>query len=165
MVVVVRIQYRACWPKELDLNQGDLVQVLFKEDEVWWFGRLQNGHEGYFPAACVEPLQGGAPSIATPTLLRRGSVPAVVPTAGAPCGCTSGRSTPKLLRKNSIRRPLGLDGLPAAGSGGSSAASHGSPSLLHRVLAKSRRKSCPHLPHIPSPARDAGSVNTAFQPD
>lgn len=56
-MVVARIQYRGCWPKELDLNQGDLVQVLFKEDEAWWFGRLKNGDEGYFPAASVEPLQ------------------------------------------------------------------------------------------------------------
>lgn len=50
-------QYRSRWPKELDLNQGNLIQVLFKEDETWWFGRLTNGNEGYFPAACVEPLQ------------------------------------------------------------------------------------------------------------
>ncbi|XP_026005166.1 myosin-1-like isoform X1 [Astatotilapia calliptera] len=166
-MAVARIQYRGRWPKELNLDQGDLVQVQFKEDEAWWFGRLKNGDEGYFPAACVELLQGGASSIATPTLLRRGSVPAVVLTAGAPCGCTSGRSTPKLLRKNSIRRPLGLGGpsVAAAGTGGSSAAPQGSPSLLHRVLAKSRRKSCPHLTHIHHPTPDTGSVNTAFQPD
>lgn len=50
-------QYRSRWPKELDLNKGDLIQVLFKEDETWWFGRLKNGSEGYFPTASVEPLQ------------------------------------------------------------------------------------------------------------
>ncbi|XP_051250374.1 uncharacterized protein si:dkey-97a13.12 [Dicentrarchus labrax] len=158
-VVVAVTQYRSRWPKELDLNQGDLIQVLFKEDETWWFGRLTNGSEGYFPAACVEPLQGGVSSKAT--LLRRGSVPVVVTTAGAPCGCTSGRSTPKLLRKNSLMRPLGLDG-SSAPPGPSAAPPHGSPSLLHRVLTKSRRKSCPHLPH---PPLENGSVNTAFQPD
>lgn len=49
-------QYRSRWPKEVDLNRGDLIRVLFKEDEIWWFGRLSNGNEGYFPAACVEPL-------------------------------------------------------------------------------------------------------------
>lgn len=48
--------YRSRWSKELDLEQGELVQVLFKEDQSWWFGRLTNGHEGFFPAACVEPL-------------------------------------------------------------------------------------------------------------
>ncbi|XP_071348391.1 uncharacterized protein [Trachinotus anak] len=163
-VVVAAAQYRSRLAKELDLNQGDLIQVLFKEDEAWWFGRLSNGDEGYFPVAFVEPLQGRDPSRATPLLVRRGSVPAVVTPTGAPCGCTSGRSTPKLLRKNSIRRPLGLDGpsAVAGGSGGSAAPPHSSPSLLHRVLAKSRRKSCPHLPH---PPLDTGSINTAFQPD
>lgn len=51
------VQYRSRLAKELDLNQGDLIQVLFKEDETWWFGRLSNGDEGYFPVACVEPLK------------------------------------------------------------------------------------------------------------
>ncbi|KAM3605364.1 uncharacterized protein V6R79_024471 [Siganus canaliculatus] len=169
-VAVAVTQYQARWPKELDLNHGDLVQVLFKEDETWWFGRLTNGSEGYFPSACVEPLQGR--DRATATLVRRGSVPAVVTAAGAPCGCTSGRSTPRLLRRDSVRRPPALDR-----STGASAPPHSSPSLLHRVLAKSRRKSCPQLPHTPQdtpprdipprdiPPRDNGSVNVAFQPD
>ncbi|XP_034468799.1 uncharacterized protein si:dkey-97a13.12 isoform X1 [Hippoglossus hippoglossus] len=152
-VVVAGTQYRSRWPKELDLNPGDRIQVLFKKDEDWWFGRLSNEHEGYFPVSCVEPLQGSDSPRATPLLVRRGSVPVAVTPAGAPCGCTSGRSTPKLLRKKSIL--LGLEG----GSG------HSSPGLLHRVLAKSRRKSCPHLPHLPHPAADPGSVNTAFLPD
>ncbi|XP_038573130.1 jouberin [Micropterus salmoides] len=142
-VVVAVTQYRSRWPKELDLNQGDLIQVLCKEDDSWWFGRLTDGNEGYFPAACVEPLQGGDSSRAAPTPLRRGRYR------------SPGRSTPKLLRKNSIRRPLGLDGPSAAPP-------HGSPSLLHRVLAKSRRKSCPLLPHAPL---DTGSDNSAFQAD
>uniref|UniRef100_A0A3Q2T238 SH3 domain-containing protein n=1 Tax=Fundulus heteroclitus TaxID=8078 RepID=A0A3Q2T238_FUNHE len=43
--------------RELDLEQGELIQVLFKEDGFWWFGRLANGSEGYFPSACVELLQ------------------------------------------------------------------------------------------------------------
>ncbi|XP_034468800.1 uncharacterized protein si:dkey-97a13.12 isoform X2 [Hippoglossus hippoglossus] len=150
-VVVAGTQYRSRWPKELDLNPGDRIQVLFKKDEDWWFGRLSNEHEGYFPVSCVE--QGSDSPRATPLLVRRGSVPVAVTPAGAPCGCTSGRSTPKLLRKKSIL--LGLEG----GSG------HSSPGLLHRVLAKSRRKSCPHLPHLPHPAADPGSVNTAFLPD
>ncbi|XP_054483170.1 uncharacterized protein si:dkey-97a13.12 [Anoplopoma fimbria] len=60
--VVAVMQHRSSWQKELDLNQGDLIQVLFKEDESWWFGRLSDGTEGYFLAACVEPLQ-----VTTPT--------------------------------------------------------------------------------------------------
>lgn len=48
--------YRSRWSKELSLEQGELVQVLFKEDQSWWFGRLTNGHEGFFPAACVQQM-------------------------------------------------------------------------------------------------------------
>ncbi|KAM4729044.1 uncharacterized protein FYW61_011823 [Anableps anableps] len=155
-VVMVTNQYRSRWPKELDLEQGDLVQVLFKEDESWWFGRLKNGDEGYFPSACVELRQDRESSRATPTLLRRGSVPAMVQMRGAPCGCTSGRSTPKLLRKNSVQRPSEPRG------SGSSTAPPRSSSLFCRVLAKSRRKSCPLLPR---PNLDTSADNTAFQPD
>ncbi|XP_047223084.1 jouberin isoform X2 [Girardinichthys multiradiatus] len=155
-VVVVTNQYRSRWPKELDLEQGDLIQVLFKDDESWWFGRLANGDEGYFPSSCVELLQDSELSRATPTQLRRGSVPAMVRTRGAPCGCTSGRSTPKLLRKNSVQQPS------ESRVSGASTAPLRSSSFFCRVLAKSRRKSCPLLPraHL-----DTSSDNTAFQPD
>ncbi|XP_038134333.1 jouberin isoform X2 [Cyprinodon tularosa] len=152
-VVVVTKQNRSRWAKELDLEPGDVIQVLFKEDESWWFGRQADGQEGYFPSACVELLQDSEASKATPTLLRRVSVPAMVQSRGAPCGCTSGRSTPRLLRKNSVQRSQ-----ESRGSGSSTAP----PSLLCRVLAKSRRKSCPLLPqrHL-----DSSSENSAFQPD
>ncbi|KAL6103681.1 uncharacterized protein ACO6RY_13579 [Pungitius sinensis] len=144
----VATQHRSSWQKELDLNQGDLIQVLFKEDEAWWFGRRSDGKEGYFPAACVEPLQGGESSGAPPMVLKRGSVPVASMTEAPPSG---GTSIQRLLRRTSLR----LDGNLAM-------APQGSPSLLHRVLARSRRKSCPHLPHS---APDTGSVNTTFQLD
>ncbi|KAI3374821.1 hypothetical protein L3Q82_021048 [Scortum barcoo] len=146
-VVVAVLQYQSHWPKELDLNQGDLIQVLFKEDETWWFGRLTNGSEGYFPAACVEPLQGGASSRAPPTLVRRGSVPAVVTTAGAPCGCTSGRSTPKLLRKK--QHPV------AAGTGralGSSGALSSSSQLPQPPAPRPHQVQEEELPTPPPPS-------------
>ncbi|XP_078791816.1 uncharacterized protein LOC144986924 [Oryzias latipes] len=159
-VVEVRIEYRSQWPKELDLNQGDLIQVLFKEDETWWFGRLMNGDEGYFPVACVELLQDKDSSRATPTLLRRGSVPAIMETTRLPCGCTSGHNTPKMLRKNSVQRQLSRP--PVRAEPGTSAAPQRSHSLLQRVLSKSRRKSCPH---IPQSNMDTSSDNVGFQPD
>ncbi|KAK9538287.1 hypothetical protein VZT92_003472 [Zoarces viviparus] len=111
----------------------------------------------------VEEEKGGDSS--PPMLVRRGSVPVAMTTEGAPCGCTSGLSTPRLLRKNSVRRPLGLDWSSVAPPPHGSPVApppHGSPSLLHRVLSKSRRKSCPHLPPAPL---ETGSINTAFQPD
>ncbi|CAL8347634.1 unnamed protein product [Merluccius merluccius] len=132
--VVATINYRAHCPEELDLSHGDVIQVLLKEDPSWWFGRLHNGNEGYFPSACVTT---------------RGPVQHnlfLCFSAG------NGLGTPKLPRKNSIRRALALD----------SPSTMGSPSLLHRVLAKSRRKSCPHLPHV---SADPGSINSAYLPD
>ncbi|XP_068196982.1 jouberin-like [Antennarius striatus] len=149
--VAVR-QYRSSWPEDLDLNRGDLIQVLFKKDQTWWFGRLASGGEGYFPAACVEPLQDDNSSSATPMSSRRASLPVVVMTACAPCGCTS---APRPPRRGSTCRSAG----PDVTSGDHP---HGSPSLLHRILAKTRRKSCPHLSNQPL---DRGSINPTFKPD
>eukprot|EP00062_Callorhinchus_milii_P011857 gi/632958370/ref/XP_007894995.1/ PREDICTED: uncharacterized protein C8orf46 homolog [Callorhinchus milii] len=51
--VVVECDYYPHWSDELILCQGDLIQVLYKDDEVWWFGRLENGQQGYFPSTYV----------------------------------------------------------------------------------------------------------------
>ncbi|XP_029930020.1 uncharacterized protein LOC115374962 [Myripristis murdjan] len=170
-VVAVR-SFQAGWPEELALSRGDEVQVVFKDDQSWWFGRLANGDQGYFPAACVAPgapgAQSGDSAKKATGLSRRGSVPVAVATVDAPCGRTG--FTPRLLRRNSLRRALGPDASSSSSSSSSAAAAaaggtgppHGSPSLLHRVLTKSRRKSCPHLSH---PSRDSGSTNAAFQHD
>ncbi|CAL8277643.1 unnamed protein product [Lota lota] len=151
--VVATIHNKAQCPKELDLNHGDVIRVLFKEDKWWWFGRLPNGNEGYFPSACVTTCgpQGGESGEATPTPLRRASVP-VMATPASPC------NLPGLSRKNSIRRALALDSPSMKGGG----VLQGSPSLIHRVLAKSRRKSCPHLPLV---SAETGSINSAYLPD
>ncbi|CAL8323039.1 unnamed protein product [Arctogadus glacialis] len=159
--VVVTIHNRAQGPEELDLSQGDVIQVLVKEDKTWWFGRLPNGNEGYFPSACVATCgPDGESGEATPTLLRRASVPVVMAT---PASCNlpgegNGLGTPKLSRKNSIRRALALDSPSMKGGG----VLQGSPSLIHRVLSKSRRKSCPHLPPV---SAKPGSINSAYLPE
>ena len=51
--VVAAINYRPHEDDELELHHGNVIQVLFREDQSWWFGRLQNGNEGYFPATFV----------------------------------------------------------------------------------------------------------------
>ncbi|KAK1875292.1 SH3 domain containing protein Dlish [Dissostichus eleginoides] len=150
--MVVVSDHRAGLQRDLDLRRGDQVLVLFREENSC-FGRRSDGQEGYFPPACVEPLQvGGASCRATPPLLRRGSVPAV---RTPPCGCSSGHGTPKQLKKI-LLKPEG---------GGAEGGGQSSPSLLHRVLARSRRMSCPHLPHLPLRPPDHGSINTTFQAD
>lgn len=61
MVVVHR--YKPQWPDELELTPGDVILVLSKHEEGRWFGRLQDGRWGYFPASCVMELSqvGGPP--------------------------------------------------------------------------------------------------------
>lgn len=54
MVVVHR--YKPQWQDELELSPGDVILVLSKHEEGRWFGRLQNGQQGYFPASCVMEL-------------------------------------------------------------------------------------------------------------
>lgn len=35
------------------LRRGDVIHVLHKDSDNWWFGCLASGHRGYFPAAYV----------------------------------------------------------------------------------------------------------------
>ncbi|XP_068608243.1 jouberin [Brachionichthys hirsutus] len=51
--VVSLYDYRASRPSELTLRRGDVIQVLYKDDDSWWFGCLANGQQGYFPASYV----------------------------------------------------------------------------------------------------------------
>lgn len=54
--MVVVHGYRPHWPDELELSPGDVILVLSKHEEERWFGRLQGGQRGYFPASCVMEL-------------------------------------------------------------------------------------------------------------
>lgn len=54
--MVVVHSYRPHWPDELELSPGDVILVLSKHEEERWFGRLQGGQRGYFPASCVMEL-------------------------------------------------------------------------------------------------------------
>ncbi|XP_024121319.1 jouberin isoform X2 [Oryzias melastigma] len=52
-VVVSLFDYRASRSDELSLRRGDVIQVLFKDNQTWWFGRLHGGLQGYFLSAYV----------------------------------------------------------------------------------------------------------------
>lgn len=53
-IVVSLYDYKAQRGDELDLNVGDEILVLVRENENWWLGQLiDNKQEGYFPAAYV----------------------------------------------------------------------------------------------------------------
>uniref|UniRef100_A0A3Q3KJE7 SH3 domain-containing protein n=1 Tax=Monopterus albus TaxID=43700 RepID=A0A3Q3KJE7_MONAL len=52
-VVVSLYDYRANRSDELTIRRGDVIQVLYKDNDSWWFGRLVNGQQGYFLASYV----------------------------------------------------------------------------------------------------------------
>uniref|UniRef100_A0A3Q4GUR5 Abelson helper integration site 1 n=1 Tax=Neolamprologus brichardi TaxID=32507 RepID=A0A3Q4GUR5_NEOBR len=51
--VVSLYDYKANRSDELTIRRGDVIQVLYKDNENWWFGRLENGQQGYFLASYV----------------------------------------------------------------------------------------------------------------
>lgn len=54
--MAVEQSYLPQWPDEVELTRGEIVQVLSKQNESRWFGQLQDGQQGYFPASCVTKL-------------------------------------------------------------------------------------------------------------
>ncbi|KAM8913694.1 jouberin [Spinachia spinachia] len=52
-VVVSLYDYTANRSDELNLCRGDVIQVLYKDNDNWWFGHLANGQQGYFLASYV----------------------------------------------------------------------------------------------------------------
>ncbi|XP_023695063.2 jouberin isoform X1 [Paramormyrops kingsleyae] len=48
--VVFLYDYTANRSDELTVCRGDVIQVLYKDNENWWFGCLADGRQGYFPA-------------------------------------------------------------------------------------------------------------------
>ncbi|XP_051880843.1 jouberin [Pristis pectinata] len=51
--VVALYDYTAHRSDELTIQHYDIIQVLYKDNVNWWFGRLANGTQGYFPANYV----------------------------------------------------------------------------------------------------------------
>ncbi|XP_027028556.1 jouberin [Tachysurus fulvidraco] len=56
--VVTLYDYNASRSDELTLHRGDVIHVLHKDNDNWWFGCLASGHQGYFPAAYVADEKG-----------------------------------------------------------------------------------------------------------
>jgi jouberin len=51
--VVALYDYQAQRSDEISLVRGDVVTVLFKDNDNWWMGELPNGNQGFFPANYV----------------------------------------------------------------------------------------------------------------
>ncbi|KAJ0062812.1 hypothetical protein NL108_008094 [Boleophthalmus pectinirostris] len=52
-VVIALYDYKASRSDELTIHRGDVIQVLYKDNENWWFGQLSNRQQGYFLASYV----------------------------------------------------------------------------------------------------------------
>ncbi|XP_035806794.1 uncharacterized protein si:dkey-97a13.12 isoform X1 [Amphiprion ocellaris] len=172
--MVVVHSYRPHWPDELELSPGDVILVLSKHEERW-FGRLQDGQQGYFPASCVMelgqvnlPPKGLRRSLSLRIsvgdtervrygnghilqALRRGSRGGGVAAAGGGgggVGLDGGqgeREGPFLVQRPQIPAPQPVASQPQT---------QRSPSLLHRILSKCRKKS-----------ECQGATNGAFEGD
>ncbi|CAK6972822.1 caskin-2-like [Scomber scombrus] len=158
--MVVVHNYRPQWPDELELSPGNVILVLSKHEEERWFGRLQDGQQGYFPASCVMELsQANLP----PKGLRR-SVSVRISNWDNDVyrsKCGSGHILQALKRGSRggggggggevgldrcqgdsegpipVRRPQ----IPLPQPVASQPQTHRSPGLLHRILSKCRKKS------------------------
>ena len=51
--VVALYDYQAQRSDELSFMRGDLITVLYKDNDNWWMGELQDGSQGFFPANYV----------------------------------------------------------------------------------------------------------------
>ncbi|XP_059177795.1 jouberin-like isoform X2 [Physella acuta] len=51
--VLAIYDYRAQRSDELNLYKGDVVTVLYKDNDNWWMGELPDGQQGFFPANYV----------------------------------------------------------------------------------------------------------------
>lgn len=54
--VVATFPFAAAGANELDLRQGDVVEVLAQHASGWWTGRTKAGIAGYFPSNYTRPL-------------------------------------------------------------------------------------------------------------
>ncbi|KAL5258143.1 hypothetical protein ACHWQZ_G012932 [Mnemiopsis leidyi] len=54
--VVAMYEYNAQGPEELELAPGDLLVVVQKVDDMWWYGKHKNGNVGVFPVSYVREI-------------------------------------------------------------------------------------------------------------
>ncbi|XP_061522777.1 ubiquitin carboxyl-terminal hydrolase 51 [Phycodurus eques] len=171
--MVVVHSYSPHWPDELELSAGDVIVVLSQDCSGRWFGRLQDGQQGYFPASCV--LELGQENLAPKARMRRrSSSQRAASSSGGDGGCVRRNSASgHVLQALRRRSPSGGEAGPDAGRDPSPApprrpppapqepgSPHGtpqmqrSPGLLHRILSRCRRRS-----------ECQGATNGAFEGD
>ncbi|XP_010884185.2 uncharacterized protein LOC105019588 [Esox lucius] len=173
--MVVKRSYKPHWPDELQLTRGEVILVLFKGEETRWFGRLQDGQQGYFPASHVVELsdQEDEPGKDVDRLARRSSAPATyaggsgplrlqalrrasrAAAGGGPEGSEREGEGPILILNSQISLPDGkTQPVPPPPPPPPPPKAHDSPGFLRRILSKHRRRSVCR-----------GSTNTGYLAD
>ncbi|XP_008285684.1 jouberin [Stegastes partitus] len=169
-VVVCLYDYRANRSDELTIRRGDVIQVLYKDNDNWWFGRLVNGQQGYFLASYVadqrdfnEELTHSAEAHAA---LSEGTVDRSTPTRVSAAISSSGElrflseptlsdTEPELTdAKTRRKKKVKKSGVPAASSLATFSDADASGSM-RRGRSKGR----------PLPKSPTGQTNGAFEPD
>ncbi|XP_062253329.1 jouberin isoform X1 [Platichthys flesus] len=169
-VVVSLYDYRADRSDELTLRCGDVIHVLYKDNDNWWFGRLVNGQQGYFPVSYVSDQRDFSEEVTQSTeahaALSEGTIERSTPTRVSAAISSSGElrflsepalsdtepelSVTKARRKKKVKKP----GVPALSSQATF-----SDADVSGLTSSSRRR------RRPLPKRPTGSTNGAFEPD
>lgn len=179
-VVVALYDYKANRSDELTIRRGDVIQVLYKDNENWWFGQLSNGAQGYFLASYVADEKGyndDAPGKEEPhAALSEGTADRSTPTRVSAAISSSGElkflseltlsdTEPELIdAKNKRKKRLKKLGLFASSSQGTfSDADVAGPSTSTRRVRTLDRPV--RTSGRPLPKRPSGKTNGAFEPD
>lgn len=169
-IVVSLYDYRANRSDELTIRRGDVIHVLYKDNDSWWFGRLANGQQGYFLSSYVEDQRDFSEevtqSVEAHAVVSEEAVERSTPTRVSAAITSSGElrflSEPtlsdtdpeltdaKAKRKKKVKKPG-----PSSQATFSDPDASGSAGSRRRVRSKER----------PLPKRPTGRTNSAFEPD
>lgn len=171
-VVVSLYDYRANRSDELTVRRGDVIQVLYKDNDNWWFGRLPNGQQGYFLASYVadqRDFNETTHAVDAHAALSEGTVERSTPTRVSAAVSSSGElrflseptlsdTEPELTdartrRKKKVKKA----GVPAPSSQATFSDADASEATSTRRRGRSTDR--------PLPKRPTGRTNGAFEPD
>ncbi|XP_057716218.1 jouberin isoform X2 [Corythoichthys intestinalis] len=85
-VVVSLHDYKANRSDELTLRRGDIIRVLYKDNDKWWYGSLPDGQQGYFLVAYVEVKGDAVEEVAVADAAVERATPTMISTAITPSG-------------------------------------------------------------------------------
>ncbi|KAM3871163.1 jouberin [Diretmus argenteus] len=164
--VVSLYDYSADRSDELTVQRGDVIHVLYKDNDNWWFG-LANGQQGYFPASyVVDEVDFSEASLEAHAALSDGNVERSTPTKVSAAISSSGElkflseqdTDPELTdTKTKRKKKVKKLAVPSLSSRAASSDPDASWSYSSRRRARSTDR--------PLPKRPTGRANGAFESD